>query len=853
MIPGESWARAKELFHQALEQPPHQRPKFLRSACQGDGQLLAEVESLLAADGHNLPWLSLPVFEAAAELLAAEPATDLSGQRVGRFRLLRPIGQGGMGQVYLAERADGQFEQRAALKLVHRASGGGTDFLDAFKQERQIVASLEHPNIARLLDGGVTDDGTPYLVMELVEGEAIDHYCQIHDLTLDERLRLFQKVCAAVHHAHRHLVVHCDLKPSNILVNEEGEPKLLDFGISKLLSGNPSLEQGREQGNSSQPLTPGFASPEQLRNERPTTASDVYSLAILLHFLLTGSLPYRLTGTTRQELESSIRELDPAPPSSVDKRLAGDIDAIVAKALRHDPARRYSSVEQFAEDIERHQNHLPVSARLATPTYRTASFLRRHWLVAAAATATTVALLVGLVTSFLSWQAEAKAHAQTEDALSLVGDVFRQLDPSRARDPDLRVLDLLDEMADRLGEELDRWPSLHQILGDAYLNLGQTDLAKDFFLAALEQRERKYGTPHSKVAETLNSLALLYRDLGDLPAAERHASRSLDMRRAVASGLPEREARLAEAESLNTIGQIRRAQGDFAAARTAFAQSLALRLENSENQRKISISLNNLGVALISLDEPLEAQRYLEKALTLRRELYGDRHFLVANTLNNLGRALEDTKDPAAAKRYEEAVTMYRDLFPEGHTALAKTLTNLAGVLYPEQPARAHKFFDEAMEIHERLGSRADLAESLAVRGEVHYNLFEYRLAEPSFELALELQVESLGAGHPDVAQTLSNLAWVKLMLGELPTMEERLRAVLAAMGAPSTPVSAHQLFVEGLLGLALKAGGGSTEGDRLLNEAQRQLQALGESDLKAQLDELASHQTTLAAESPAR
>ncbi len=784
--------------------------------------------------------------------MAAEPEVDLTGRILGRFRILQPIGQGGMGRVYLAERADGEFQQRAALKLVQHANGG-SKFLDSFKQERQIVASLEHPNIAHLLDGGVTEDGRPYLVMELVDGDAIDDYCQRHELTLAQRLALFRKVCAAVHHAHRHLVVHCDLKPSNILVNEEGEPKLLDFGISKLLGSDHGPRQGGEEEGSPQPITPEFASPEQLRGERPTTASDIYSLGVLLHFLLTGSLPYRLSGATRQELEASMGKRDPVRPSAMDRRLAGDVDAIVAKALHPEPAKRYGSVEQFSEDVERHQKYLPISARRPRPAYRAARFLRRHWLATAAAGVTASALLVGLLVSLRLWQlaerrgeAEAKAHAQTEAALSVVGDVFRQLDPSRTRDPDLRVKDLLDALAHRVRHEPAQLPSLHQALGDAYLNLGQTDLAEEFLQEALDLQRELYGDePYPRIAETLNSLGLLYRDVDDLSKAEDYTLQSLSMRQVLAAEQASRERLLAEAESLDGLALLRRGQGDFAAAQQAFEQALALRRRYpQENRRELSISLNGLGVVLLDQGRPQDALPHLNEALDIRHKLYGDRHLLVATSLNNLGNALEQSGESASAvQRYEEAVTIFRELFPPGHPALAKTLTNLAGIVGDAQLVRAHQLLEEAIDIHQRMGSPTDQAESLVQSGNIHYRQGDYHAAERQLLTALDLQIESLGADHPDVTDTLLNLGWVRLALGELPAMVPRLREVLEAMDGRSTMTSANRAFVEGLLGLSLNTGGERTEGNRHLAEARRRLQAANNLDLLEKLDEIVAYQ----------
>jgi non-specific serine/threonine protein kinase/serine/threonine-protein kinase len=422
----ERWAQVKEVLYAVLELEPAQRSAYLDRVCVNDPLLRQEVESFILShsqlDTDFLKTISLE----GANFQASEATHSLVGRSIGPYRIVEEIGVGGMGEVYRAVRADDQYKKEVAIKVVRR--GFDTDSgLRRFKAERQILASLDHPNIARLLDSGSTEDGLPYVVMELVEGKPIDEYCDGHNLSLIERLQLFRMVCAAVQYAHQHLVVHRDLKPGNILVTEEGVPKLLDFGIAKLLSPEMFAQPLDRTATLMRVMTPDFASPEQVRGELITTASDVYSLGVVLYRLLTGCSPYKITSEAPHEIAREICESEPPRPSvaitrveepvgsdrapgqmtspvhsraqetrRLRRRLAGDLDNIVLMALRKEPQRRYASVAQFSDDIRRHLENIPVIARGDNARYRTAKFISRHKTGFAAALAVAVTLLVGI-------------------------------------------------------------------------------------------------------------------------------------------------------------------------------------------------------------------------------------------------------------------------------------------------------------------------------------------------------------------------------------------------------------------------------------------------------------------------
>ena len=442
----ERWQQVKQLLDHAIAFNASDRGSFLDRACHGDSELRGEVESLLFShDRAGSGFLREPVLNLSANTAAA--AAPARERRIGAYQLAEEIGRGGMGEVYRAVRVDGQYNKEVAIKFV-RGGFESSSLMERFRNERQILASLDHPNIGRLLDGGATPDGIPYLVMELIEGISIDRYCDDHDLSITERLQLFRQVCEAVQYAHQRMVIHRDIKPSNILVTKDSVPKLLDFGIAKLL--DPSATAGTTL---ARPMTPEYASPEQIRGELVTTGTDVYSLGVVLYQLLTGYSPYQGDTSTPHGLARAICEEDPRRPSTVvfrreesreapstsgrisntrkdsaaklHRRLRGDLDNIVLMALRKDAAQRYASVERLSEDIRRHLDHIPVLARKDTLVYRSAKFVRRHKLGVAIACLAFVLVVTGMVVIV---RAERRARAEQALAERRFNDVRKLAD-----------------------------------------------------------------------------------------------------------------------------------------------------------------------------------------------------------------------------------------------------------------------------------------------------------------------------------------------------------------------------------------------------------------------------------------
>src|SRR5215813_6893757 len=483
----ERWRKVEEIFQTAAERPTDLRTAYLTKACSGDETLRAEVESLLAHEVYDTFIQSVVMDE--ARRLSGIAGESLIGARIDAYRVTSLLGQGGMSTVYLAERDDDQYRKQVALKVVKR--GLDTEFvINQFRRERQILASLEHPYIARLLDGGTTPDGLPYFVMEHIEGQPITHYCETNKLSIPERLKLFNLVCAAVAYAHQNLIIHRDLKPSNILVTKGGTPKLLDFGIAKLLDPDPSYEAVTQTAAGARMMTPEYASPEQVCGPFVTAATDIYSLGVVLYELLTGKRPHQIKSYSMQEIAQAVCHTEAEKPSAVGSRqakasaklrrqLAGDLDNIVLKAIRKEPERRYNSIEQFSEDIRRHLKGQPVLARRGTLTYRASKFVRRYRWGIAAVSLVILSLVGGIVMS--NYQAR-RAERRFQQVRKLahtflfdVNDKIRDLPGStEAREV---VVKTATEYLDSLAQEAESDPGLQWELMTAYEQVGKIQSA----------------------------------------------------------------------------------------------------------------------------------------------------------------------------------------------------------------------------------------------------------------------------------------------------------------------------------------------------------------------------------------
>lgn len=762
------WQRIEELFFAALDLDAAARGELLSGASHADPEVAREVTAMLAAHecGEAGEEWGIERFLLADPL--ADPKMDRPGSRIGSqvgvYRLVELIGRGGMGEVYLAERADGQFEQRVAVKLL-RAGFDSSQAVARFRAEREILARLEHPHIARLLDGGVTTEGLPFLAMEYVWGEPIDRFCAARDLPVEARLRLFLDVCRPVHFAHRNLVVHRDLKPSNILVTESGEVKLLDFGVAKLLEEGPA-ELATRTGLLL--LTPEYASPEQVRGGSITTATDVYALGLLLSEILTGQRAQQVADLSPAGVARSVCEEAPMPPSAavpdrLARRLRGDLDTVVATALQKDPARRYASAERLADDVQRHLEGRPIQARADSFGYRTGKFLRRYRLAAAASAAVMAALLVGLLLAVSGLvrarraEAEARREAETVRQVSdlLIG-IFKVSGPGEASGETVTARELLDRGAERVQEQLADQPAVQgnllRTIGRAYSELGLYERAQGLFEKDLAVRRALHGEGHPEVAASLTLLAEVASWRGDFARTEKLALQALEIQE-TKLGLDHLEA----ARSLAAAGLASLRHGDLAAAQARLERALAIKEKAlGPGHPDLGGILDNLATVRWQARDLEGARALYERALALWTRRYGERHPHVAGTLNNLALVEEQAgRFQEALAFHERTLAIRRSLFAPDHPDIAESLDNFGTLLNNAGDlARARSMLEEALAIRERsLGPEHPLVgATLTNLGLVLARLGERDQARPYLERSLDILARALGPDHPDLA-----------------------------------------------------------------------------------------------------
>ncbi len=816
------WNEVDRLFAEALDRPTAERPAFLDTACAGDAALRGEVEQLLAADAEGCGFLESP----PDELLRLTLDADEEGGSLGPYRLLQKIGSGGMGTVYLARREDEHYRRDVAIKVL-RSGLASTQAVHRFVAERQILARLEHPNIARLYDGGSTDDGRPYLVMELVDGLPVDQYCDHHRLTLNRRLLLFQKICAAVQYAHQNLLVHRDLKPANILITPEGEPKLLDFGIAKQLA--PEVDDTLLHTRIGfQLLTPRYASPEQVRGTAITTASDIYSLGVLLYEILAGRSPYPALVEPRYEIERAICEEEPERPSlalfrpgppsvkeiaaarkllpqALAHRLSGDLDNVALMALRKDPRRRYGSAEQLSRDLERHLRDLPVTARPDTLRYRSRKFVRRHR-AAVAATAAMVLLAAGFIASLVVRGRQLnRERDKARYALSFLVDTFKQADPYHTQGERLTAREILDQGASRISRELTGQPDVQAAVMDAIgvvnLGLGRYDQAEPLLARSLALRRQVSGPNSLDVADSLEHLAELRNERSDRTGAETHLREALAIRR-----LHQGDNDLAVARTLNRLGATLVEPGVSPEAAPAIeaihreALTIARRAERPEG-----LTVAETFFALAHLQQAqgsyAEAERLFREGLAIERKALGDRDPRLYRDQAELSAILLDAgklKEAEAVLR--PCLARQRTILSRAHPDLMTTLNNLAVVLdqqgrhteaeavHRELLALAHSTFGSA---HWRVATAlVHLASNLEGQG-------RGKEASALFEQGLEIRRRTLGEKDWQTGQVLLLLAQAYRNDGQFLKalgLALEAHAILEAGEGPDHPYVAHAL-----------------------------------------------------------
>ena len=788
------WRRLEEIFLAAADLPKTDRAVLLDAECGDDLDLRKDVESLLDSDDQSEGFIVRPLQAVAQNIADAEDVNV--GHKIGPYRVLKTLGEGGMGKVYLAVRADDQYTREVAIKVMHASFGARPAMLARFRTERQILANLDHPNIARLLDGGVTDQGVPYLVMEYIDGMPLDRYCRTHSLPVEKRLRMFISVCSAVEYAHNNLVVHRDLKPANILVAADGIPKLLDFGIAKML--HPEVVDATQTRTAELLMTPEYASPEQVRGEPVTTSSDVYGLGVLLYELLAGVRPFRIDGKDPLQIARMICEQEPAPPSTEARELRGDLDRIVLMAIRKEPARRYPSAGQFAADIEAHLNGYPVRARTDKWGYRTGKFIRRHKLGVTATALVAIALIGAGIEMLLLAQRATREETIAQREAQFMATLFRAATPEVARGRTITARDLLDQGAQRLDRELAGEPEVRaSMLGNiaqAYHDLGLADRALPMAQNAFQLNAKMHGANSPEAASSLELLATLYRDEGKYMDAEPLFRQLADMRRKTS-----KPGDVKLAWSLAALGECLYLENKDAESEPPLRE--ALKLYHANGPDVGSEARNYLALLLERKGRYPEAGALLNEAAEIDLRTKGPDSPEYANSLSNFASDLIDFGDYGLAEtKLRQALEIRRRVLGSDHPDLGYTLNNLAFVLREEGEAvQAEPFARESLAI--RLKSQGPDHPQVAAASNTLARILEaegdYAGAESEFGQALDIVQRTVGLGSYVGAQILLNHSMLEFDRGRYPVAEKEARDALEALrklGGEKTPYVALAL-----------------------------------------------------------
>jgi eukaryotic-like serine/threonine-protein kinase len=810
----ERWQRITDIFLAVCDEAPDKRSTILDAKCEGDDELKNEVLALLRADVKDATLLDGELQQSINHLFEELPELP-APEHIGSYKVVSEIGRGGMGVVYRVERGDKEYKKSMALKLVKR--GMDTDeILTRFRHERQILASLEHPNIARLYDGGATDDGRPYLVMEYVEGETITTYCDNRRLTTDERLRLFITVCKGVRFAHQNLIVHRDLKPSNVMVTNNGDVRLLDFGIAKLLQ--PSLdEEVPHTGPSMQLITPGYASPEQIDGGNITTASDVYSLGIILYELITGSHPYRGTDgktlitrhTETHQIESPLLRIGKThteenfnarktTKNALYRRVKNDLNNIVMTALDPDPQNRYQSAEQLLRDLDRHMSGHPVDARPHTIPYRFKKFVGRNKIAAASVP---LFLVMAVVFVIFSWVQQVQttrerdiAQLERDKANEVSGflqELFRSSNPfaiEPVRLDTVRMRDFLRIGAERIENEFYQQPQIRaqmmHVIGAAYLDLGLFEESEPLLEQSLEIRRDLYNNPHEEIEQSVSSLGTLYHRTGRYDEAMALFNEAIGINKILHGDTHENTA-----ISEHNLAILLHDLGEYDAAETRQRNALSIFRQRLGNEHpRVAFALNGLGTILTQKGKYDASEEVYRESVRIHEKVYGDNHPNVAVALHNLSSALqwlgrlEEAEPPA-----RQALSILRSELGPEHHRVNSVMTHLASILrdmghyeeakeyyYESIEHRRNVFGYESFEMTISLSNYADLLRRMG----------EYDEAGRIMREALEITRSLFGDASPGVAILTGQLGLIHYEKKEFHTAVNLYRESLDKMYA---------------------------------------------------------------------
>ncbi len=812
-LPLDRWRQIDAVFAAVIERTEEERESYLRNVSRNDAALYDEVRNLLnsasAADGDRVlsgdPASFIDqLLRDVSQTLEHDDSGLPAGGQIDAYRLIEQAGRGGMATVYLAERDAGGVRQRVALKLVKR--GTDTDeVLRRFARERRLLASLEHPHIARFYDAGASGDGRPYLVMEYVDGLPLTAYCDSRRLSVDGRVRLFKVVCRAVQFAHQNLIVHRDIKPSNILVTGDGEPRLLDFGIAKLLA-TDSDDDDLQTRTGVRAFTPEYAAPEQIFGGAISTATDVYALGVVLHELLTGCRPTRISLDASPLVANDARDGEAVPPSMVVRRQAaelshavaaarsttsdrlhrtlhGDLDRIVLKALEREPSQRYQSAQQLLDDLERHDRGLPVLARPQTLGYRLRKYGRRHR-AAIAAVAAAVTLMAGFAGFHTQRITGERDRAQAEAAKARATTSF-----------------------------------LQQLLGDAYPSVarGDTFSMDDLLRRAVARVDSLTHQPEVQ-AEVLRTLGDVYREQGRFDDALELLERAVTIHRASTGRRP-----IALGSALSALGHLYYERQDYEKAIAAHQEELQIFLENvAADDSLVLYAMNNVAVsaaALLRYDEAISMHR---EVLSRRHRLFSDTSALVHVTHNNVGHLLHSKRDFEGAEReHREALRLRRLALPTDHPSIGLALNNLGSTL--EQLGRleeAELLHRDALAIwqrvygpdHHRIGLSASNLATVLMKME------RFAEAESLYVVTTEIDRKAYGVEHPEVGLDLRNIGRLHAAKGDCATAVQKFRQAEAIFEKNDLPLShGRRMTTRGELGVCLATLGRHDEAEALL------------------------------------
>ena len=819
------WRALSPYLDEALELTSDRREAWLAAICARDAALGADLQSLLAEheDLHQSRFLERA--HPPASRFTETPS--LEGQILGAYRLISLIGQGGMGSVWLAERCDGRFEGRAAVKLLNIALMGRAGE-ERFRREGTFLAKVTHPHIARLIDAGVSATGQPYLVLEHVNGQTIDRYCDEHELGIEARIRLFLDVLEAIAHAHTNLIVHRDIKPANVLVSVDGQVKLLDFGIAKLLEDEAQRGSLTREGGAM--LTPEYAAPEQLAHGQVTTATDVYALGVLLYVLLSGQHPVGSAVRSPVTLIRAIVEVEPRRMSDavvgrtetlvaltrhaaqcgtslsrLRRALQGDLDTIVAKALKKNAAERYASVLALADDLQRFLRHEPIRARPVTLRYRGARFVKRH-VRGVAAASVAVLMLAGFTvfhTSRLATERDRAQHeavkaAKVSEALT---SLLMRADPiaNRATPDGVAVRALLNAGAKQVQQELAGQPEAQAeiltVMGRIYRRLGEYDKAQDLLQRALASGREAFGAEDVRVAATLHDLGSVAAEKGDYQTAIASLEAALSIRRRIHG--PEHAS---VADTLAELGRVYQDHGFNERAEPLHREALRIRRKLiGEEHGEFGVSLSDLASVLRLNGDLAGADALLRQSLELNRRTRGEAHAMTATTLHDLALVTAEKGDRASAESlFRKVMDTHRKALGETHPLVAVTLNSLSRVLRDEG---------------------------------------RYDEAAAALQSALDIARPTLGSEHQLVAIYTINLGSVQLARKQPAAAEALLREGLRIRSlSPHLVPNRRRIFPEddwsigatkSLLGASLIALGRYGEAETTLLDAYRDLEAM--------------------------